>query len=682
MDKVFIIISVIELLIIVAGIAYLLSDRKKMKVVKENARLLVKGKLNLDDLPVGKSGSDADLIANDLNLIKSNMLTFVESTKQNTVILSDAVEKLTASMDANQKGNLHIANNTINVEERTSRQLEMVADNMSVAESNSAQLGEIDASMNEIVSKLNETADISDHGIADLENYNRQMDVVSDDLQKINETLNRFNEQIQNVHEVGDFIVNISNQLKLLSFNASIEAARAGDAGRGFAVVASEMTGMSEQTKEGMDRINALLNDIMESSAGVAKSIEVCTDTYNNSKASFGGINTSFRMINTNSSEIQTMIEAINDKFKVMEGNYAHSIDIANRLYDTAKDINEMTGEIAGISEEVTAEATLIGENTAALEGMLTGIHKLIRRFETGVIPTNSRPGREIRIALLSMNDNDFWFGVRRGANYAVRELEEYRAKARFVPLVFGDGDNDAMVRDIIKGLVDEKFDAIIYPGFLGGIESALDYALAKGVKLMTYNCECANTKYRLACLKPDSIQQGAQGADCAAEMIGKAGTVGILMGNDEIIGNVERKKGFEDQIAKYKSINLAKIAHVRDDGDDVYKKTRELLESNKDIQVLFLTNGFPAEAAKAVMDAGRVGKTKIIGFDLNPSLFQYIRNGSIGAILSQDSFGQGHDPIVLMYNYIVDGTPFPGETIPCRCSVADASNIDELIEG
>ena len=682
MDKVFIIISVIELLIIVAGIAYLLSDRKKMKVVKENARLLVKGKLNLDDLPVGKSGSDADLIANDLNLIKSNMLTFVESTKQNTVILSDAVEKLTASMDANQKGNLHIANNTINVEERTSRQLEMVADNMSVAESNSAQLGEIDASMNEIVSKLNETADISDHGIADLESYNRQMDVVSDDLQKINETLNRFNEQIQNVHEVGDFIVNISNQLKLLSFNASIEAARAGDAGRGFAVVASEMTGMSEQTKEGMDRINALLNDIMESSAGVAKSIEVCTDTYNNSKASFGGINTSFRMINTNSSEIQTMIEAINDKFKVMEGNYAHSIDIANRLYDTAKDINEMTGEIAGISEEVTAEATLIGENTAALEGMLTGIHKLIRRFETGVIPTNSRPGREIRIALLSMNDNDFWFGVRRGANYAVRELEEYRAKARFVPLVFGDGDNDAMVRDIIKGLVDEKFDAIIYPGFLGGIESALDYALAKGVKLMTYNCECANTKYRLACLKPDSIQQGAQGADCAAEMIGKAGTVGILMGNDEIIGNVERKKGFEDQIAKYKSINLAKIAHVRDDGDDVYKKTRELLESNKDIQVLFLTNGFPAEAAKAVMDAGRVGKTKIIGFDLNPSLFQYIRNGSIGAILSQDSFGQGHDPIVLMYNYIVDGTPFPGETIPCRCSVADASNIDELIEG
>ncbi len=682
MDKVFIVISVIELLIIVAGIAYLLSDRKKMKVVKENARLLVKGKLNLDDLPVGKNGSDADLIANDLNLIKSNMLTFVESTKQNTVILSDAVEKLTASMDANQKGNLHIANNTINVEERTSRQLEMVADNMSVAESNSAQLGEIDASMNEIVSKLNETADISDHGIADLENYNRQMEVVSDDLQKINETLNRFNEQIQNVHEVGDFIVNISNQLKLLSFNASIEAARAGDAGRGFAVVASEMTGMSEQTKEGMDRINALLNDIMESSAGVAKSIEVCTDTYNNSKASFGGINTSFRMINTNSSEIQTMIEAINDKFKVMEGNYSHSIDIANRLYDTAKDINEMTGEIAGISEEVTAEATLIGENTAALEGMLTGIHKLIRRFETGVIPTNSRPGREIRIALLSMNDNDFWFGVRRGANYAVKELAEFRAKARFVPLVFGDGDNDAMVRDIIKGLVDEKFDAIIYPGFLGGIESALDYALAKGVKLMTYNCECANTKYRLACLKPDSIQQGAQGADCAAEMIGKTGTVGILMGNDEIIGNVERKKGFEDQIAKYKSINLAKIAHVRDDGDDVYKKTRELLESNKDIQVLFLTNGFPGEAAKAVMDAGRVGKTKIIGFDLNPSLFQYIRNGSIGAILSQDSFGQGHDPIVLMYNYIVDGTPFPGETIPCRCSVADASNIDELIEG
>ena len=59
-----------------------------------------------------------------------------------------------------------------------------------------------------------------------------------------------------------------------------------------------------------------------------------------------------------------------------------------------------------------------------------------------------------------------------------------------------------------------------------------------------------------------------------------------------------------------------------------------------------------------------------------------YIKNGSIGTIISQDSFGQGHDPIAMMYNHIVDRKPFPAEVISCRASVADASNIDDLIEG
>ena len=675
-----IIIAVIEFLLILAGIISYLISRKKQENMVYNAQQLVKGKLNIDDIPVEGTRSNSDIVASGLNLIKANLLTFIESTKQNTVVLSDAVEKLTSSMESNRKDNEKIAENTVNVEERTSMQLNIVQDNMDLVESNSNQLAEIANSMNDIVSMLEETGTISDRGIADLEKYSRDMDEVSEDLQAINETITQFNSLLQKVYEVGDFIVGISNQLKLLSFNASIEAARAGETGKGFAVVASEMTSMSEQTREGMDRINAILSEVMQSSSGVADSIGKCTDTYNESKASFGQVNSSFRSINTNAAQIQTRITDINKLFRVMEGNYEHSKDIAGRLCDTARDINEMAGEMAGISRDVTEEAAQIGENTAALDGMLSGIRRLLGRFDTGISPTKTRAGREIKIALLSMNDNEFWYGVERGANYAIKELEQLKAVARFVPIVFGDGDNDEMVRGIIRGLVAEKFDAIIYPGFLGGIESALKEALAKGVKLMTYNCDCSDPKFRLTCLKPDSVAQGALGAKAAYELAGKSGNVGILMGNDAIIGNVERRKGFVEAIGKYKSIKLAEEVKVTDDGKDVYKKTLELLKRNKDIKVLFLTNGFPGEAARAVMDAGCLGRTCIVGFDLTPALFEYIRNGSIGTILSQDSFGQGHDPIIWMYNHIVDKTPFPGETISCRASVADKTNIEELI--
>ena len=466
-----------------------------------------------------------------------------------------------------------------------------------------------------------------------------------------------------------------------MSFNASIEAARAGETGRGFAVVAGEMTAMSEQTREGMGRISAILNEIMSSSTGVSESISKCTETFNESKEAFSEVNSSFRIINSNSNEIRSKITDINKKFDIMERNYEHSRKIADQLFDTASDINDKTSEIAGVSQEVSAEAIQIGENTAALNGMLSGIRKLLRRFDTGVVPSSKHHSGEIKIAMISMYDNDFWYGVKRGAVYAASELSGLGCKVRFIPLNYAEGDGERLP-SYMKELIDEKYDAIIYPGFLGGVESYLKQAVSKGIRLMTFNCDCAKHELRLACLKSDSVAQGKQAAKCAAELIGKNGNVGILFGNDSVIGNVERRNGFAEEIAGYKSIRLAGEVKVADDGADVYKKTLDWLKKDQSLQVLFLTNGYPEDAARAVTDAGRAGKTRVVGFDLNPALFPYIKSGAVGTIISQDSFGQGHDPIVLMYNHIVDGAPFPGEVISCRSSVADAGNIDELIEG
>ena len=675
-------IAVIELLVIIAGIVFSFINKKNQQVMVDNAQQLVKGKLNIDDIPVKGNNSNYDIVSSGLNLIKSNLLTFIEATKQNTVVLSDAIEKLSSNMKANQFGSNRIAKNTLSVEERTTKQLEMVQDNMAVIQSNSAQIENISGSMSEIEDMLKDTAKISTEGMAGLEGYAREMDAVSTDLNDINETLNRFNDQIQRVYEVGDFIVGISNQLKLLSFNASIEAARAGQAGKGFAVVADEMTDMSEQTREGMDRINSILSEIMTSSSGVTESIVKCTDTYNNSKSTFGEVTRSFKAINANSIETQSKVSNIADLFSVMEGNSEHSKNLATQLYETAHDINEMTGEIASISQQVSAEAVELGENSAALDSMLVRIQKLLSSFDTGILPTRTKAGKEIKIAMLSMFDNDFWYGVKRGANYALKELSALNATVKFVPLIAGDTDFDEMVRGIIRGLMSDNFDAIIYPGFLSGLDSVLEQAKAKGIKLMTFNCDCNNPALRLACLKSDSISQGEMAAKAAADLIGKNGQVGILMGNTSVIGNIERRQGFIEKIEKYKGIKLAGEVVVEDDGEDVYNKTKAWLERDSSIQILFLTNGFPEDAARAVVDAKRAGKTKIVGFDLNPALFPYIKNGSIGTIISQDSFGQGHDPIVMMYNHLVDKKPFPSEVISCRASVADASNIDNLIEG
>lgn len=70
---------------------------------------------------------------------------------------------------------------------------------------------------------------------------------------------------IEEIVEVSQAISAIAEQTSLLSLNASIEAARAGESGKGFAVVAEEIKKLSSTTGSEIDKVNALVDRVMNS---------------------------------------------------------------------------------------------------------------------------------------------------------------------------------------------------------------------------------------------------------------------------------------------------------------------------------------------------------------------------------------------------------------------------------
>ncbi len=102
------------------------------------------------------------------------------------------------------------------------------------------------------------------------ENLNQTLDSVltvvdkthyaTEQLGEVEKTIGGINDVSSRIRETVRLVVDIADQINLLSLNASIEAARAGESGKGFAVVADEVGKLAFQTTEIIKEIENVLN--------------------------------------------------------------------------------------------------------------------------------------------------------------------------------------------------------------------------------------------------------------------------------------------------------------------------------------------------------------------------------------------------------------------------------------
>ena len=164
------------------------------------------------------------------------------------------------------------------------------------------------------------------------------------------ESMKHLQQNVESVKEITQTILDISDQTNLLSLNASIESARAGEAGRGFAVVADEIRTLSERTKQETENIAQILDNLAANTTETAKAIE--------------------RSLKSGSTQEEMIID-ISKQFEEMNANVNKLSEEVNEIERVVTDLSSANNEIvsdittlSAVTEEVTASAQQSAEMT------------------------------------------------------------------------------------------------------------------------------------------------------------------------------------------------------------------------------------------------------------------------------------------------------------------------------
>jgi hypothetical protein len=201
-------------------------------------------------------------------------------------------------------------------------------------------------------------------------------------LQEVENTMNTIAGQSGKISETISIIVDIADKINLLSLNASIEAARAGDQGRGFAVVADEIGKLAFLTTESIKEIEKVLS---LNNTVTKKGVDVIKDSSSMIKEMINAMSGSTDNIKILQDSLMVEEKYINSIIKQMETN----IDLARSIgegTDEQKSAIENTSnaleDLNGIVSEMVSE---IAELAASSNNILNSAKELLKKAEETV---------------------------------------------------------------------------------------------------------------------------------------------------------------------------------------------------------------------------------------------------------------------------------------------------------
>ena len=192
--------------------------------------------------------------------------------------------------------------------------------------------------------------DVIRESLSTMNELSRHSDTIAETNNKVVNSMENLGKKTEDVRNITDMILDISNQTNLLALNASIEAARAGEAGKGFAVVADQIRQLAEQTKKSTESITQIVEQLSDYSRGASEAIKESLEATQQQSALIGTASDNFTLINSDIQELTGQMNEIDTMITGLKDSNNAIVDSINQLSATSEEITASSSEASDIS--------------------------------------------------------------------------------------------------------------------------------------------------------------------------------------------------------------------------------------------------------------------------------------------------------------------------------------------
>lgn len=251
---------------------------------------------------------------------------------------------------------------------------EFVQDQMAMVE-------ESTSSVTEMISSINNVADITMKRRAATDNLVKTADSGGSKLNATTTVINDITESLDEIKGMATIIQQIASQTNLLAMNAAIEAAHAGDAGRGFAVVADEIRKLAEASSMNSKQIGGVLKEVVNR-------IEVASSSSKETQEAFTAIDSEVNAVSQSLDEISSSMDELSvggqQILEAMTNLQEVSVNVRNgseSMTEASGKVTEAIDVVSRITAEVSGSATEIYTGITEVSGAMTLVTDLSEKL-------------------------------------------------------------------------------------------------------------------------------------------------------------------------------------------------------------------------------------------------------------------------------------------------------------